>query len=83
VAAPILGPTGCAWAGYPERPVRIVRDQLAEAIARALKSEGVIHAFRTQEMEPLHGGPAAFAKYIVDETAKWADVATKAGLTKP
>jgi hypothetical protein len=34
-------------------------------------------------MEPLHGGPAAFAKYIVDETAKWADVATKAGLTKP
>jgi tripartite-type tricarboxylate transporter receptor subunit TctC len=59
-----------------------IRDQLAEAIARALKSEGVIHAFRTQEMEPLYGGPAAFAKYIVDETAKWADVATKAGLTK-
>jgi len=43
----------------------------------------VINAFRTQEMEPLQAGPAEFARYIADETAKWADVATKAGLTRP
>jgi tripartite-type tricarboxylate transporter receptor subunit TctC len=60
-----------------------IRDQLAEAITRALKSEVVINAFRTQEMEPLQGGPAEFARFIADETAKWADVATKAGLTRP
>jgi tripartite-type tricarboxylate transporter receptor subunit TctC len=57
-----------------------IRDQLAEAIAQALNSEGVIKALRGQEMEPLHAGPAQFAAYIADETAKWADVAAKAGL---
>jgi hypothetical protein len=31
-------------------------------------------------MEPLYGGPAAFAVHIANETAKWADVAAKAGL---
>jgi tripartite-type tricarboxylate transporter receptor subunit TctC len=60
-----------------------IRDHLAEAIARALSSEAVINAFRAQEIEPLQGGPAAFAKYIADETGKWADVAAKAGLVKP
>jgi len=60
-----------------------IRDHLAEAIARALRSEAVINAFRAQEIEPLQGGPAAFAKYIADETEKWADVAAKAGLVKP
>src|SRR5262249_27408439 len=38
-----------------------IRDQLAEAIGQALNSEGVIKALRAQEMEPLQGGPAAFA----------------------
>ena len=60
-----------------------IRDHLAEAIAQALRSEAVINAFRAQEIEPLRGGPAAFAKYIADETRKWADVAAKAGLVKP
>ena len=60
-----------------------IRDHLAEAIAQALRSEAVINAFRAQEIEPLQGGPAAFAKYIADETGKWADVAAKAGLVKP
>ena len=60
-----------------------IRDHLAEAIARALRSEAVINAFRAQEIEPLQGGPAALAKYIADETGKWADVAAKTGLVKP
>ena len=58
-----------------------IRDQLAEAIGQALNSEGVTKALRAQEMEPLQGGPAAFAAHIANETAKWADVAAKAGLT--
>jgi tripartite-type tricarboxylate transporter receptor subunit TctC len=57
-----------------------IPDQLAEAIGQALNSEGVIKALRAQEMEPLHAGPAAFASHIANETAKWADVAAKAGL---
>jgi tripartite-type tricarboxylate transporter receptor subunit TctC len=57
-----------------------IRDQLAEAITHALNSDGVIKALRAQEMEPLHGGPAPFAAHIANETAKWADVAAKAGL---
>jgi tripartite-type tricarboxylate transporter receptor subunit TctC len=57
-----------------------IRDQLAEAITHALNSDVVIKALRAQEMEPLHGGPAPFAAHIANETAKWADVAAKAGL---
>jgi tripartite-type tricarboxylate transporter receptor subunit TctC len=60
-----------------------IRDQLAEAIRQAVKTEAVLKAFRSQGIEPLEGGPAAFAKYIAVETAKWADVAVKAGLVKP
>jgi tripartite-type tricarboxylate transporter receptor subunit TctC len=61
----------------------VIRDQLAEAITRALKSELVVNSFRAQGIEPLEAGPIAFAKYIAAETAKWADVAIKAGLVKP
>jgi tripartite-type tricarboxylate transporter receptor subunit TctC len=61
----------------------VIRDQLAEAITRALKSDLVVNGFRAQGIEPLEAGPIAFAKYIAAETAKWADVAIKAGLVKP
>jgi tripartite-type tricarboxylate transporter receptor subunit TctC len=61
----------------------MVRDRLAGAVSRAVRSEAVLKAFRAQGIEPLEGGPAAFARYIAAETAKWADVAVKAGLVKP
>jgi len=60
-----------------------IRDRLAEAVGRAVKSDAVMKGFRAQGIEPLEGGPAAFAKYIAEETAKWADVVVKAGLAKP
>jgi tripartite-type tricarboxylate transporter receptor subunit TctC len=53
---------------------------LPRRFGQALESEGVIKALRAREMEPLQGGPAAFAVHIANETAKWADVAAKAGL---
>jgi tripartite-type tricarboxylate transporter receptor subunit TctC len=68
-----------APAGTPDA----IRDRLAEAVARAIKSDAVLKAFRAQGIEPLEGGPAAFAKYIDAETARWADVAVKAGLVRP
>jgi tripartite-type tricarboxylate transporter receptor subunit TctC len=60
-----------------------IRDRLAAAIDQATRSEAVLKAFRAQGIEPLEGGPAAFATYIAAETARWADVAVKAGLVKP
>jgi tripartite-type tricarboxylate transporter receptor subunit TctC len=73
------------WFGLlaPRATPDAVRDRLAEAAARAVKSEAVIKGFRAQGIEPLDGGPAAFARYIADETARWADVVVKAGLVKP
>ena len=59
-----------------------IRDQIAEATARAIKSEAVLKGFRAQGIEPMPGGPAAFAAYIAGETVKWADVVDKAGLGK-
>jgi tripartite-type tricarboxylate transporter receptor subunit TctC len=60
-----------------------IRDRLAEAVGQAVKSEPVLKAFSAQGIEPLPGGPAPFAAYIAAETARWADVAIKAGLVKP
>ena len=37
---------------------------------------------RPQGIEPMSLGPAAFADYVIEETAKWADVVIKAGLVK-
>ena len=50
---------------------------------RAVKSEMVITGLRAQGIEPMEGGPALFAKYLADETAKWAVVAVTSGLVKP
>ena len=73
------------WFGLlaPLTTADAIRDQLAEAITRAIKSEPVIKAFRVQGIEPLEGGPTDFAKYIAEETEKWADVVMKSGLAKP
>jgi tripartite-type tricarboxylate transporter receptor subunit TctC len=59
-----------------------IRDRLAEAVGRALRADAVVKSFRAQGIEPLQGGPGAFAKYIAVETAKWSEVAGKAGLIK-
>ena len=73
------------WFGLlaPVATADAIRDQLAEAITRAIKSEPVINGFRVQGIEPLEGGPTDFAKYIAEETEKWADVVLKSGLAKP
>jgi tripartite-type tricarboxylate transporter receptor subunit TctC len=73
------------WFGFlaPLATPDVIRDQLAEAIMRAVNSEMVITGLRAQGIEPMEGGPAFFAKYIADETAKWAVVAVTSGLVKP
>ena len=66
-------------AGLPDA----IRDQLAAAVAQTLKGEATLKSFRTSGIEPLTGGPAEYARFIGQETAKWADVVVKAGLVKP
>ena len=68
-----------APAGTPDAII----DKLVAAVTRAVRSDAVLEAFRPQGIEPLVGGPEEFARYIADETSKWADVAVKAGLVKP
>ena len=46
------------------------------------KSDAVAKSFRPQGIEPLFMPPTAFAKYVTDETAKWAVVVEKAGMVK-
>ena len=59
-----------------------IRDKLAVAAALAVGSEPVLKAFRAQSIEPLQGGPADYARFLVTETAKWTEVVAKAGLAK-
>ena len=68
--------------GPPGLPAAL-RDQLATAAARALASDRVIAGFRPQGIEATSMGAAEFARYVTEETAKWADVVVKAGLVKP
>lgn len=72
------------WFGLNAPPATpdAVRDKIASALATALKSPTVEKAFQAQSIEPLPMGPAEYAKYIETETAKWADIAVKAGLVK-
>lgn len=59
-----------------------IRDRLAGVAMAAARAEPVAKAFRAQGIEPLIGGPAQYAKYIADESAKWSDVVVKAALVK-
>ena len=65
-----------------ERFLRRYKAQIKDAVGRAIKSEAVVSSFRAQGIEPLQGGPAAFSKFIADDTARWAEVVAKSGLAK-
>lgn len=59
-----------------------IRDRLAAAVDKALRTDTVSKAFRVQGIEPLPSGPADYARYIATETTKWSDVVVQAGLVK-
>ena len=73
------------WFGLsgPPQLADAIRDQIASAVGRAQKSDAMLKSFRAQGIEPLPGGPAEFTAHIAADSAKWADVVTKAGLVKP
>jgi tripartite-type tricarboxylate transporter receptor subunit TctC len=67
-----------APAGTP----RDIIDKLARAVPEAMNSSEAVVAMRAQGFDTLSGGPDAFARHLVTETAKWNEAARAAGLKK-
>ena len=57
-------------------------DRLSVAANAALKTETVAAALKAQGIDPLGGGPQAFAAFIAADIEKWVSVLTAAGLRK-
>ena len=69
----LMAPTGT--------PQEII-DKLARAVPDAMQSAEAQTALKGQGFDQLSGGPEAFARFIVAETAKWNEAARAAGLKK-
>jgi tripartite-type tricarboxylate transporter receptor subunit TctC len=72
------------WFGLmaPAGTPRDIIDKLAKAVPEAMNPSEAITALRTQGFDRISGGPDAFARYLVTETAKWNEAAKAAGLKK-
>ena len=72
------------WFGLmaPAGTPRDIIEKLAKAVPEAMDAKEAGTALRAQGLERLAGGPDAFSRYIVTETAKWDEAARAAGLKK-
>jgi tripartite-type tricarboxylate transporter receptor subunit TctC len=72
------------WFGLmaPAGTPRDIVEKLAKAVPEAMDAKEAETALRAQGLERLAGGPDAFSRYIVTETAKWTEAARAAGLKK-
>src|SRR5579883_344742 len=59
----------------------VIIQRLARAINLALADPGITHRISELGDAPLALSPTEFARLVVDETAKWADVIRSAGVT--
>jgi tripartite-type tricarboxylate transporter receptor subunit TctC len=72
------------WFGLfaPAGTPRPVIDKIADAAHKAMSALKALDTLRKQGYEPLNGGPDEFGAFIRSETARWSEVAHKAGLLK-
>ena len=72
------------WFGLfaPAGTPRPVIDKIADAAHKAMSTPEALDTLRKQGYEPLNGGPDEFGAFIRSETARWSEVARKAGLLK-
>ena len=72
------------WFGLfaPAGTPRPVIDKIADAAHKAMSTPEALDTLRKQGYEPLNGGPDEFGAFIRSETARWSEVAGKAGLLK-
>ena len=70
------------WFGLlaPAGTPRPVIDKIADAAHKAMSAPKALDTLRKQGYEPLNGGPDEFGAFIRSETARWSEVARKAGL---
>lgn len=81
--AGVPGYAAPTWTGViaPAGVPRPIVDKLNAAINKALKSEAFLEKFRKTGDEPGGGTPEEFAATIKADSAKWADVVKRAGVT--
>jgi tripartite-type tricarboxylate transporter receptor subunit TctC len=70
------------WFGVmaPKGTPRAVIDKLAAAVDKTILAQDVVVMLGKQGMDPLHGGPDDFKRFLASELARWSDVARAAGL---
>lgn len=81
--AGVPGYAAPTWTGViaPTGVPRPIVDKLNAAINKALKSEAFLEKFRKTGDEPGGGTPEEFAATIKADSAKWAEVVKRAGVT--
>jgi len=69
------------WIGLlaPANTPPDIVEKLAAAVQEARMSDAVQMALKTQGIDELGGGPAAFADFIRADIAKWTAILTAAG----
>jgi tripartite-type tricarboxylate transporter receptor subunit TctC len=72
------------WFGLfaPAGTPKAVIDKLARSANEAVKSEGVLAAFKTQGIDVLGSGSEEFSAYVKSEIEKWANVVRAAGMKR-
>jgi len=70
------------WVGLfaPAGTPRELVDKLAQALERSLRDKSVVELLRKQGAEPQFMDPAAFARYVDSEIARWGGVVRAAGI---
>lgn len=70
------------WVGLfaPAGTPRELVDKLAQALDRSLRDKSVVELLRKQGAEPQFMDPAAFARYVDSEIARWGGVVRAAGI---
>ena len=72
------------WVGLfaPAGTPRELVDKLAQALDRSLRDKSVVELLRKQGAEPQFMDPAAFARYVDSEIARWGGVVRAAGIKR-
>jgi tripartite-type tricarboxylate transporter receptor subunit TctC len=80
VSETVPGYEGLTWFGLwaPKGTDKAIVSRLNQAVARALEHPQVLTRLKENGMDPAHGTPEAFQKFIDAEIAKWKKV-VKAG----
>jgi tripartite-type tricarboxylate transporter receptor subunit TctC len=68
-----------ALSAPPKTPAAIIA-KLNSAANEGLKSDEIRERFRALNLTPAGGSPAAMGQFVRNETARWSDVITRAGV---